>query len=212
MTLAVKAADPFAEVGAMFRAQVGWLEIADAIDRLANETGATEAEIGRRAGMTTGTVHNFLRAARHLAPSLQAALAARQLRWKEGRALSALHGPAGCVSETDCYARQMEIARPFLDGWLSSAVVEQVVAVAGRCPDLPLDGVLALALGEPAAAPPPATEPVPERRWRPDYRAIERILIRAAAALELVGEAPEVERLRLRRSTAMLESRLRRVV
>jgi ParB-like chromosome segregation protein Spo0J len=80
----------------------------------------TQQELARRTGITPGTIHHYESLIRTLAPGLGGKVNSGELTFKEARS----------IADIDDHERQLEIAKPFVDGRLSSVHVERIVGRA----------------------------------------------------------------------------------
>ncbi len=164
----------------------------------------TQQELARRTGITPGTIHHYESLIRTLSPKLGEALTEGLLTFKEARS----------IADLDDHDRQMEIAKPFLEGKLSSVYVEKIVGRAKIASMLTVDQIVdevvngkksqALIKNENLAR----TE---RKSNAPSTELIENSILKIAGELEAlqIKNIPEYRRLKLISSLRILETRLK---
>lgn len=98
------------------------MEMGRAFIRYRQTYGVSQQELARRTGITPGTIHHYESLVRNLAPDLGDKVASGQLTFKEARS----------IADIDGFARQRELAEPFVTGKLSSVYVEKLVSLAKK--------------------------------------------------------------------------------
>jgi ParB-like chromosome segregation protein Spo0J len=165
----------------------------------------TQQELARRTGITPGTIHHYESLIRTLAPGLGGKVNSGELTFKEARS----------IADIDDHERQMEIAKPFVDGRLSSVHVERIVGRAKSAPELSVDQIIEEVVNgkRPAKAPEPVEVEIkekPEPRER-NTESLENMVLHLAGELDALHMQviPEYRRLKLISSLRILDSRLR---
>ena len=165
----------------------------------------TQQELARRTGITPGTIHHYESLIRTLAPGLGGKVNSGELTFKEARS----------IADIDDHDRQMEIAKPFVDGVLSSVHVERIVGRAKNAPELSIDQIIEEVVNgkRPAQKPEPeeveVTEPQGPRERNTE--SLENMVLHLAGELDALPMQviPEYRRLKLISSLRILDSRLR---
>lgn len=163
--------------------------------------------LGKLTGITPGAIHHY-ESLLSLAPELIEAVDEGRLTFKEGRSLADLRTGSNRASPPD-HARQAEIARPFLDGWLSSCYVEAAVRYAKAMPaatcEKVIDAVIAKAKRKPKVQADGRPAPV-----RASADEITRRMLDLAAMLTPLASMPypEITTMRLRQTARILVDRL----
>ena len=162
----------------------------------------TQQELARRTSITPGTIHHYESLIRNLDPELGNKVDSGELTFKEARS----------IADIDDYARQREIAGPFVSGQLSSVYVERIVGRAKNFPTKSINDLLDEVVNgvkpapEPEPAPlPRAPEPVIHQR-----KDLEGMLLQLAGQLDglQLQTIPEYRRLKLISSLRILDSRV----
>ncbi|MBU80377.1 MAG: helix-turn-helix domain-containing protein [Dehalococcoidia bacterium] len=166
------------------------------------EHSVTQQELARRTSITPGTIHHYESLIRNLDPELGKKVDSGELTFKEARS----------IADIDDYARQREIAGPFVSGQLSSVYVERIVGRAKKSPTKSIEDLLdevvngAKPAPEPEPAPlPRAPEPVIHQR-----KDLEGMLLQLAGQLDSLPlqTIPEYRRLKLISTLRILDSRV----
>jgi ParB-like chromosome segregation protein Spo0J len=167
--------------------------------------GVTQQELARRTGITPGTIHHYESLIRTLAPGLGGKVDSGELTFKEARS----------IADIEDHERQMEIAKPFVDGVLSSVHVERIVGRAKSAPDLPIDQIIEEVVNGKRPEPKPEPEelepqPAPQPRER-NTESLENMVLHLAGELDALPMQviPEYRRLKLISSLRILDSRLK---
>ena len=162
--------------------------------------GMAQQELGRRTGITAGTIHHYESLVRCLDPGLGDRLNSGELTFKEARA----------IADIKDHARQREIAQPFIEGLLSSRHVERIVMRAKAAADLSVEQIISDVFSDR-----PAPEPEPVRVVQPaipvefDTDLIENAVLKIAGELDALQHKtiPEYRRLKLVSSLRILDTR-----
>lgn len=164
----------------------------------------TQQELGRRMGLTPGVLHHYESLIRRLDPSLGNKVDSGELTFKEARS----------ISDIKNFARQREIAQPFIDGRLSSVHVERIVKQAKEDERLSVDEIIDWVVKE---------QPLPQRTPEPtaaiqrpapveaDTQLLENAVLKIAGELDAMRlqVIPEYRRLRLASSLRILDGRVK---
>ena len=78
-----------------------------------NKFTVTQQELAKKTGITPGTIHHYESLIKTLEPSLKIHVQNKNLTFKEARS----------IADIDDHLKQLELAKPFLDGTLSSVPV-----------------------------------------------------------------------------------------
>jgi ParB-like chromosome segregation protein Spo0J len=167
--------------------------------------GITQQELARRTGITPGTIHHYESLIRTLAPDLGGKVNSGELTFKEARS----------IADIDDHERQLEIAKPFVDGRLSSVHVERIVGRAKNAPELSIDQIIEEVVNgkRPAHKPEPekteVTGPQPQRERNTE--SMENMVLHLAGELDALPMQviPEYRRLKLISCLRILDSRLK---
>ncbi len=165
----------------------------------------TQQELARRTGITPGTIHHYESLIRTLAPGLGGKVNSGELTFKEARS----------IADIDDHERQLEIAKPFVDGRLSSVHVERIVGRAKSAPELAIDQIIEEVVNgkRPAQKPEPEepelVEPRPPKERNTE--SLENMVLHLAGELDALPMQviPEYRRLKLISCLRILDSRLR---
>ena len=84
----------------------------------------TQQELAKKTGITPGTIHHYESLIKTLAPSLKEHVKKKNLTFKEARS----------IADIEDHEKQFELAKPFLEGILSSVHVEKIVSLAKKHP------------------------------------------------------------------------------
>ena len=165
----------------------------------------TQHELARRTGITPGTIHHYESLIRTLAPGLGGKVNSGELTFKEARS----------IADIDDHERQMEIAKPFIDGTLSSVHVERIVGRAKNAPELSIGQIIEEVVNgkRPAKRPEPEEVEVkaPQQSRERNTESLENMVLHLAGELDALSMQviPEYRRLKLISSLRILDSRLR---
>ncbi len=165
----------------------------------------TQQELARRTGITPGTIHHYESLIRTLAPGLGTKVNSGELTFKEARS----------IADIDDHERQLEIAKPFVDGRLSSVHVERIVGRAKNAPELTIEQIIDEVVNgkRPATKPEPVEEVIrePEPPRERNTESLENMVLHLAGELDALPMQviPEYRRLKLISCLRILDSRLR---
>ncbi len=165
----------------------------------------TQQELARRTGITPGTIHHYESLIRTLAPGLGSKVNSGELTFKEARS----------IADIDEHERQLEIAKPFVDGRLSSVHVERIVGRAKNAPELSVDQIIEEVVNGKRPAQKPETEEPEIREPQPprerNTESLENMVLHLAGELDALPlqVIPEYRRLKLISCLRILDSRLR---
>jgi len=163
----------------------------------------TQQELARRTGITAGTIHHYESLITTLAPELTEHLNTGKLTFKEARS----------IADIDDTKRQIEIAKPFIDGKLSSVYVEKIVSIAKNNQDLEIETIIDNVInGKPLETQKtqPQTLEIKETKKQETASIESRILDLSAEVASLqMKNIPEFKRLKLISTLRILESRVK---
>lgn len=165
----------------------------------------TQQELARRTGITPGTIHHYESLIRTLAPGLGGKVNSGELTFKEARS----------IADIDDHERQLEIAKPFVDGRLSSVHVERIVGRAKNAPELSVDQIIEEVVNgkRPAQRPEPDEPEIrePQAPRERNTESLENMVLHLAGELDALPlqVIPEYRRLKLISCLRILDSRLR---
>ena len=166
----------------------------------------SQQDLGRQISITPGVIHHYESTVRDLASELQAHLEAGRLTFKEARCLADIHD----------YARQRELAEPFISGRLSSVYVEKVVRRAMTKPDETVDDVINVVLSHAKTVVVQRALPSPPRRLPVNVvlTRIEAESLALAGTLDAVMavEVPEYRRLKVAQAVRILYTRAHKLL
>tara|TARA_Y100001934_G_C12385033_1_gene795079 strand:- start:10410 stop:11228 length:819 start_codon:yes stop_codon:yes gene_type:complete len=164
----------------------------------------TQQELARRTGITPGTIHHYESLIRTLDPGLGDKVDSGELTFKEARS----------IADIEDHVRQREIAKPFIDGRLSSVHVERIVGRAKNSTAMSIEDIIDEVVNGKRA---PEREPEPTPVIQPampveaDTALIENAVLKIAGELDVMQlqVIPEYRRLKLISSLRILDSRLK---
>lgn len=166
-----------------------------------NEHGISQMELCRRVGITAGTEHHLESLVRDLAPELQAHLETNRLTFKEAR----------CLADIRDFARQRELAEPFISGRISSVYAERLIKHAKAKPHDDVDTLINAVLSNAKAAVLGKALGLPKHssRYPVDFKELEAASIALAGRLDaaMAVEVCEYKRLRAAQAVSILYSR-----
>tara|TARA_B000000609_G_scaffold147258_1_gene130011 strand:- start:332 stop:1222 length:891 start_codon:yes stop_codon:yes gene_type:complete len=165
-----------------------------------NEFSITQQQLAKKTGITPGTIHHYESLIKTLAPSLKKNVMDKELTFKEARS----------IADIDDHKRQIELAKPFLSGDLSSVHVEKIVSLAKKHPDSEVKAIIeSVTKGK---------QIIEEKKVEPekiieenavDFDSIDSRILKISAEIDLIQseEIPEFKRLKLISSLRILQSR-----
>ena len=163
----------------------------------------TQQELARRTGITAGTIHHYESLITTLAPELTEHLNKGKLTFKEARS----------IADIDETKRQLEIAKPFIEGKLSSVYVEKIVSMAKNNTDLSIEIIIdSIINGKPIEKPIKETTTITTKKSSTsDMISIESKILDLSAEIASLQmkNIPEFKRLKLISTLRILESRVK---
>ena len=183
--------------------QVNSLHLGNLLVAYRKKFKTTQQELARRTGITAGTIHHYESLITTLAPELTDHLNTGKLTFKEARS----------IADIDDTKRQLEIAKPFIDGKLSSVYVEKIVSMAKNNQELEIEIIIDNVInGKPIEKPKSQPQLLETKETKKkEMASIEsRILDLSAeiASLQMKNVA-EFKRLKLISTLRILESRVK---
>ena len=164
------------------------------------EFSITQQELAKKTGITPGTRHHYESLIKTLAPKLKINVKNKELTFKEARS----------IADIDDYDRQLQLAKPFLKGELSSVHVEKIVSLAKKHPTTEVKVIIeSVTKGRQIVE---EKKPEPEKKIieNPiDFGSIDARILKISAEIDLIQseEIPEFKRLKLISSLRILQSR-----
>ena len=164
------------------------------------EFSITQQELAKKTGITPGTIHHYESLIKTLAPKLKINVKNKELTFKEARS----------IADIDDYDRQLQLAKPFLKGELSSVHVEKIVSLAKKHPTTEVKVIIeSVTKGKQIVE---EKKPEPEKKIieNPvDFGSIDARILKISAEIDLIQseEIPEFKRLKLISSLRILQSR-----
>ena len=163
----------------------------------------TQQELSRRTGITAGTIHHYESLITTLAPELTEHLNKGELTFKEARS----------IADIDETKRQLEIAKPFIEGKLSSVYVEKIVSMAKNNAHLSIEIIVdSIVNGKTIEKPTEETKTIKsEKSSNSDMISIESKILDLSAEIASLQmkNIPEFKRLKLISTLRILESRVK---
>ena len=92
----------------------------------------SQQELSRRTGITPGTIHHYESLIKKLDPKLLSYLDKGQLTFKEAR----------CIADLEDFSLQNKIAKPFIEGKISSVYVEKVIRNVKNNPKISYEKII----------------------------------------------------------------------
>tara|TARA_Y100000748_G_scaffold303762_1_gene309996 strand:- start:2508 stop:3401 length:894 start_codon:yes stop_codon:yes gene_type:complete len=180
------------------------MDLGDSFIKYREKYNITQQELARRTGITPGTIHHYESLIRTLSPKLGEALSDGLLTFKEARS----------IADLDDYDRQMEIAKPFLEGKLSSVYVEKIVGRAKVATSLNIEEIIDEVVNGKKSQIINRNENsnrVDRKVATTSTELIENSILKIAGELEAlqIKNIPEYRRLKLISSLRILETRLK---
>ena len=160
----------------------------------------TQQQLAKKTGITPGTIHHYESLIKTLAPSLKKNVMDKELTFKEARS----------IADIDDHKRQIDLAKPFLSGDLSSVHVEKIVSLAKKHPGSEVKVIIeSVTKGK---------QIIEEKKVVPkniieeniiDFDSIDSRILKISAEIDLIQseEIPEFKRLKLISSLRILQSR-----
>ena len=139
----------------------------------------TQQELARRTGITPGTIHHYESLIRTLDPDLGEKVDSGELTFKEARS----------IADIEDHVRQREIAKPFIEGRLSSVHVERIVGRAKTSATMSIEDIIDEVVNGKRA---PEREPEPTPVIQPampveaDTALIENAVLKIAGELDVM--------------------------
>ena len=160
----------------------------------------SQQELSRRTGITPGTIHHYESLIKKLNPILLKFLDQGQLTFKEARS----------IADLDNFELQTNIAKPFIEGRISSVYVEKIIGNIKRNPKLSIDQIIKNVINgiEIKENKPKISEKIyPEKK----EETIEEKILNFAIELGSMNEddIPEYRRLRVISSLKILDSKIK---
>ena len=164
------------------------------------EFSITQQELAKKTGITPGTIHHYESLIKTLAPKLKINVKNKELTFKEARS----------IADIDDYDRQLQLAKPFLKGELSSVHVEKIVSLAKKHPTTEVKVIIESVTKGRQIVEVKKTEPEKKIIENPiDFGSIDARILKISAEIDLIQseEIPEFKRLKLISSLRILQSR-----
>ena len=160
----------------------------------------SQQELSRRTGITPGTIQHYESLIKKLNPILLKFLDQGQLTFKEARS----------IADLDDFELQTNIAKPFIEGRISSVYVEKIIGNIKRNPKLSIDQIIKNVINgiEIKENKPKISEKIyPEKK----EETIEEKILNFAIELGSMNEddIPEYRRLRVISSLKILDSKIK---
>ena len=164
------------------------------------EFSITQQELAKKTGITPGTIHHYESLIKTLAPKLKINVKNKELTFKEARS----------IADIDDYDRQLQLAKPFLKGELSSVHVEKIVSLAKKHPTTEVKIIIESVTKGRQIVEEKKHEPEKKVIENPvDFSSIDARILKLSAEIDLIQteEIPEFKRLKLISSLRILQSR-----
>ena len=164
------------------------------------EFSITQQELAKKTGITPGTIHHYESLIKTLAPKLKINVKNKELTFKEARS----------IADIDDYDRQLQLAKPFLKGELSSVHVEKIVSLAKKHPATEVKVIIESVTKGRQIVEAKKAEPEKKIIENPiDFGSIDARILKISAEIDLIQseEIPEFKRLKLISSLRILQSR-----
>jgi len=162
----------------------------------------TQQELAKKTGITPGTIHHYESLIKTLAPSLKKHVKEKNLTFKEARS----------IADIEDHEKQFELAKPFLEGILSSVHVEKIVSLAKKYPKVEVNMIIeSVTKGKPIVEKALEVDKVDNKIEANsiDFNTIESRVLDLSTEIDLIQseEIPEFKRLKLISSLRILQSR-----
>ncbi len=165
-----------------------------------NNFSITQQELAKKTGITPGTIHHYESLIKTLAPQLKINVKNKELTFKEARS----------IADIDNHDRQLQLAKPFLRGELSSVHVEKIVSLAKKHPTTEVKIIIESVTKGRQIVEEKKHEPEKKVIENPvDFSSIDARILKLSAEIDLIQteEIPEFKRLKLISSLRILQSR-----
>lgn len=165
-----------------------------------NNFSITQQELAKKTGITPGTIHHYESLIKTLAPQLKINVKNKELTFKEARS----------IADIDNHDRQLQLAKPFLKGELSSVHVEKIVSLAKKHPTTEVKIIIESVTKGRQIVEEKKLEPEKKVIENPvDFSSIDARILKLSAEIDLIQseEIPEFKRLKLISSLRILQSR-----
>tara|TARA_S200000501_G_scaffold228013_1_gene213815 strand:+ start:245 stop:1135 length:891 start_codon:yes stop_codon:yes gene_type:complete len=165
-----------------------------------NNFSITQQELAKKTGITPGTIHHYESLIKTLAPQLKINVKNKELTFKEARS----------IADIDNHDRQLQLAKPFLKGELSSVHVEKIVSLAKKHPTTEVKIIIESVTKGRQIVEEKKHEPEKKVIENPvDFSSIDARILKLSAEIDLIQteEIPEFKRLKLISSLRILQSR-----
>tara|TARA_B110000438_G_scaffold290378_1_gene326011 strand:- start:190 stop:1077 length:888 start_codon:yes stop_codon:yes gene_type:complete len=167
-----------------------------------NKFTVTQQELAKKTGITPGTIHHYESLIKTLEPSLKIHVQNKNLTFKEARS----------IADIDDHPKQLELAKPFLDGTLSSVHVEKIVSLVKKHAKLDVKEIInSVIKGKPIQEKEDTLKDEKKAISVPEVNLtnIESKILEISAEIDLIQtqQIPEFKRLKLISSLRILQSR-----
>lgn len=167
-----------------------------------NKFTVTQQELAKKTGITPGTIHHYESLIKTLEPSLKIHVQNKNLTFKEARS----------IADIDDHLKQLELAKPFLDGTLSSVHVEKIVSLVKKHSKLDVKEIIdSVIKGKPVQEKENTLRNEKDIISTPEVNlsTIETKILEISAEIDLIQtqQIPEFKRLKLISSLRILQSR-----
>tara|TARA_B110000438_G_scaffold139319_1_gene134616 strand:- start:6245 stop:7108 length:864 start_codon:yes stop_codon:yes gene_type:complete len=160
----------------------------------------SQQELSRRTGITPGTIHHYESLIKKLNPILLKSLDQGELTFKEARS----------IADLDDFELQSKIAKPFIEGKISSVYVEKIIGNIKRNPKVSIDQIIKNVINgiEIKDNKPKISEKIYQEKKE---ETIEEKILNFAIELGSMNEddIPEYRRLRVISSLKILDSKIK---
>ena len=162
----------------------------------------SQQELSRRTKITPGSIHHYESLLKKLDPKLANELDQGKLTFKEAR----------CIADLDDFDIQNKVAKPFIEGKISSVYIEKIVSLVKKNNYTQnLDKIIEDIISGTYIFNNKVEKKIPAKREHSSNMSIEHKIIQLASELESITneEIPEYRRLRLISSLKILDSRIK---
>jgi DNA-binding XRE family transcriptional regulator len=162
----------------------------------------TQQELAKKTGITPGTIHHYESLIKTLEPSLKIHVQNKKLTFKEARS----------IADINDHLKQLELAKPFLDGTLSSVHVEKIVSLVKKHSKINVKEIIdSVIKGKPLQEKENTLKDEKKVISTPEVNltTIESKILEISAEIDLIQtqQIPEFKRLKLISSLRILQSR-----